>query len=326
MVSIIIPLYNRIDLFPETIDSVLKQTYQDWEAIIIDDHSTDGSYEYALQLHANDKRFIVIKNREGKKGASSARNTGLLHASGQYVIFLDSDDLLAPNCLMQRVEIMETETSLDFAVFNQETFSSDNKKDNKIFNRYPLKKGDNFLKMFLRNENPWTVTCPIWRKEVLLQLKGFDEELIYMEDPDLHTRAILKGNKFNVYQELPIDSFYRIDNMDSSKENVFYRNSILSRIHFFKKIVQLLISANQNYKKECFSSIKSGYIILLKHFMLARLSLYSSDFIEITAWLRNKEILNRIQYLKFLLIGKVFLSKSPIIKTFRVKGLIFKTL
>jgi glycosyltransferase involved in cell wall biosynthesis len=324
MVSIIIPLYNRIALFPETVESVLKQTYTDWEAIIIDDHSTDGSYEYALQLSANDRRIKVLKNREGKKGASSARNTGLLYATGQYIIFLDSDDLLASHCLKQRVEVMKSEDKLDFAVFQQATFLNGSPNQIKIFNKYATKKGDDFLKMFLRNENPWTVTCPIWKKEVLFNLNGFDEDLIYMEDPDLHSRAILNDNKFNVYQNLPVDSFYRIGNMDSSKEDVFYKNSIIYRIHFFKKMVLLLLSSKKGFRDKHFTSIKEGYISLLKHFILARMQLYSSEFFEIAWWLRSKEIIGEFKYLKILLVGRVFLSESRLIKTLRIRGLVFK--
>ena len=326
MVSIIIPLYNRIALFPETVASVLKQTYTDWEAVIIDDGSTDGSYEYALQLSAEDNRFKVIKNVADKKGASSARNTGLQIASNKYIIFLDSDDLLAPLCLQQRIKTMENNASLDFAVFNQETFFSDKKNDNKIFNSYPIKKEDSFLKMFLRNENPWTVTCPVWKKDVLADLNGFDEELIYMEDPDLHVRAMLQGNKFEVYKDMPVDTYYRIGNMDSNKENVFYKNSVLSRIVFFRKMVELILKCDGKFQIEYLAAVRSGYVSLLKYFMLARLALFEAEFNEFSTWLKSRKVLSLSDHIMFSLIGKIFLSKNRLIYFFRIRGLIYKGL
>lgn len=326
MVSIIIPLYNRIIFFPETISSVFTQTYKNWEVIIVDDHSTDGSFEYSQQLSLADKRVKVIKNNEDKKGASAARNTGLLHASGKYIIFLDSDDLLSPGCLEQRVGVLEAKPELDFAIFKQETFTDSVSGNKRLFNSYPLNKRDSFLKMFLRNQNPWSITCPIWRKEILLNLKGFDEDLIYMEDPDLHARAIYGDYKFQVYEHLPVDSFYRIDNIDSTKKQVFYKNSILSRILFIKKMTLLITENGKQNKEDYLKDIRAAYKLLVKNFLLARISLFQSEFYSLTDFLKSQKILDRFVYFKFLITGKIFLSKSPLLRAFRIKGLIYKFL
>lgn len=92
--SIIIPVYNVAPYLRECLDSVLAQTFGDWEAICVDDGSTDGSGAMLDEYAANDKRFRVIHKANG--GVSSARNAGLDEARGEWVAFLDGDDVWAP--------------------------------------------------------------------------------------------------------------------------------------------------------------------------------------------------------------------------------------
>lgn len=101
-VSIITPLYNAKSFFNETFNSVVNQTYTDFEWIIVDDCSSDGSYEYVLELAKKETRIKLFK-LESNKGTGGARNFGLKAASGRYITFLDSDDLLDPNYLEEQV-------------------------------------------------------------------------------------------------------------------------------------------------------------------------------------------------------------------------------
>lgn len=89
--SIIIPLYNKIRYVKETIRSVQKQTYGNYELLIIDDGSTDGSYELVLNLSKQDDKINLF--RQNNSGVSIARNNGIKKAKGEYVCFLDADDL-----------------------------------------------------------------------------------------------------------------------------------------------------------------------------------------------------------------------------------------
>ena len=98
-VSIIIPTYNRAALLTRSLNSVLAQTYQDFELIIVDDGSTDGSGAIAQRAIAGDPRFRVIRQDNG--GLSAARNRGLDAAQGQFVAFLDGDDSFDPRFLAQ---------------------------------------------------------------------------------------------------------------------------------------------------------------------------------------------------------------------------------
>lgn len=92
LVSVIIPCYNQAQFLPEALQSVLEQTYQNWECIIVNDGSPDNTHEVAQIWLAKDKRFKYIEKING--GLSSARNAGLDITNGSYIQFLDSDDIL----------------------------------------------------------------------------------------------------------------------------------------------------------------------------------------------------------------------------------------
>jgi glycosyltransferase involved in cell wall biosynthesis len=91
-VSIIVPCYNQAQFLDEALQSVLDQTYQDWECIIVNDGSPDNTEELAKKWVEKDNRFVYLKKENG--GLSSARNTGLEAAKGEYIQFLDSDDCI----------------------------------------------------------------------------------------------------------------------------------------------------------------------------------------------------------------------------------------
>src|SRR5215470_10554119 len=91
LVSIVVPTYNRADCIGATIDSVLAQTHTYWEMIIIDDGSTDNTKDLVLSKYGHDKRIRYFRQRN--TGVSGARNTGLQTTRGEFVAFLDSDDL-----------------------------------------------------------------------------------------------------------------------------------------------------------------------------------------------------------------------------------------
>ena len=100
LISIIIPVYNRAVLLPMTIASIKAQTFGDWECILIDDHSTDNSFEVMIELRESDARIKTFLRPENlKKGANSCRNFGFLQANGQYIKWFDSDDLMFSNHL-----------------------------------------------------------------------------------------------------------------------------------------------------------------------------------------------------------------------------------
>jgi glycosyltransferase involved in cell wall biosynthesis len=106
LVSIITPSYNSLEFITQTIDSVINQTYQDWEMIIIDDCSPDNANEIIEEYIKNDDRINLIK-LENNIGPANARNEGIKQAKGKYIAFLDSDDIWLPQKLEKQVKFMQ---------------------------------------------------------------------------------------------------------------------------------------------------------------------------------------------------------------------------
>lgn len=103
LISIVIPLYNKREAITGTLKSVSQQTYQNWECLIVNDGSTDDSVEFVKPFLAN-QRFRLIQKENG--GVSSARNLGVEQAQGEYIIFLDADDLLLPKAIERLIETL----------------------------------------------------------------------------------------------------------------------------------------------------------------------------------------------------------------------------
>lgn len=106
LVSIITPVYNAEEFIVDTINSVLSQTYQNWELILVDDVSTDSSREIIQKFEQEDKRIKVVLLKENS-GAAIARNTAIDYAKGKYIAFVDSDDLWTSDKLQKQVQFME---------------------------------------------------------------------------------------------------------------------------------------------------------------------------------------------------------------------------
>jgi glycosyltransferase involved in cell wall biosynthesis len=127
-ISIIIPVFNRQDLVGATLDSILIQTFTDWECILVDDHSSDSSIAVMESYQKKDHRFKVYKRpNELKKGANSCRNFGFTKSKGSYVKWFDSDDLMLPNHLVIAYETL-IENNLDFVVTESLNFDHETKE------------------------------------------------------------------------------------------------------------------------------------------------------------------------------------------------------
>lgn len=129
IVSIITPNYNCSRFIAETIESVLAQTYANWEMIIVDDCSTDNSYEIALNYSKKDSRIKVLKNTKNS-GAAFSRNSALDIAQGEYISFLDSDDLWEKEKLEKQLDFM-VNNNCDFSYTIYDLIDEESKKMNK---------------------------------------------------------------------------------------------------------------------------------------------------------------------------------------------------
>lgn len=105
-VSIIVPVFNRHSAIGDALQSLVRQTYHHWEAIVVDDCSTDGTSRVVEEYTRKDARFRLLSHAE-RKGAQAARNSGIRAAQGRWIAFLDSDDQWVPDSLASRLRVME---------------------------------------------------------------------------------------------------------------------------------------------------------------------------------------------------------------------------
>lgn len=131
-VSIITPAYNSSKYLPETIKSVLNQTFTDWEMIIVDDCSKDNTYSVCCDFAKKDNRIKVFRH-EQNSGVASARNTALMYAKGEYIAFLDSDDLWKEEKLEKQLSFMK-DNDYAFSYTAYQTFNSFSGELNKVIN------------------------------------------------------------------------------------------------------------------------------------------------------------------------------------------------
>jgi len=211
LVSIIIPTYNRAHLIGETLDSVLAQTYANWECIVVDDGSSDNTDEVLKTYCNKDARFKYVHRPDTHKpGGNGARNYGFEVSKGEYLIFLDSDDLLEKECLSTRVSSIEHNSS-HLCIYSMGLYIN-RKKSQTIFNKdYESEK--EYLQKFLSGIAPWTITCVFWPRNIFQKIGMFDDKFLRLQDLDLHTRLLIFN--FKIKRVFLIDSWYRVlDNLE----------------------------------------------------------------------------------------------------------------
>lgn len=121
IVSVIIPTFNRYEIVINAIESVLIQDYHDIECIVIDDHSSDDSFNKLVAKYACDNRVKLVKNLFAK-GAQGARNTGIHYSKSNFLCFLDSDDTLTEKSISTRIALFNNETILVYGDFIKQVF------------------------------------------------------------------------------------------------------------------------------------------------------------------------------------------------------------
>jgi glycosyltransferase involved in cell wall biosynthesis len=207
-VTIVTPTKNRRELLGDTVDSVGQQTLADWEHIVVDDGSDDGTADEVARRSACDPRIRYMQRSGEKTGANVCRNIGLREARADLIVFLDSDDLLRPDSLRRRVDVMRNNRDLDFAVFQAAVF--ENVRDDLGLIYHPQTPGDDLLR-FLSLECVWQTTGPIWRRSFLERIGGFDEDLLSMQDLEMHVRALAARGSYLIFQGPDHDIRGRLD-------------------------------------------------------------------------------------------------------------------
>jgi glycosyltransferase involved in cell wall biosynthesis len=192
VVSVILPTLNRVGYLHRSIDSVMNQSFKDWELIIVDDGSTDSTYNLVNEYLMKNENIRYVKQTH--RGLSLANNIGILTSSGTYITFIGSDDEYKPNHLQSRIDYITSNPEISFIRGGVEIIGDPYVKD----------KDDLTLKIHITE-------CAIGgtffgKREVFTDLNGFND-LPYGEDSEFLARVVTKYKISNL--NLPTYIYYR---------------------------------------------------------------------------------------------------------------------
>lgn len=251
LVSIYIPTKNRQALLATALDSVLQQTYPNIEILIVDDGSTDNTFEYLTHLANKHSKIRIFKN-EVSKGACAARNIAIKQAKGEFVTGLDDDDVFLPNRIASLVSAYDD----NYAFVCSSMYWDYGKKKRTI----DAKAGRITLAQQLSyNEATSQVLA---KKERVISVGGFDEQFVACQDYDLWTRLIIKyGGAFRI-----ATPSYIVNDTGSSERMIGNTNSVKGYLQYFDKHQHLMSEAN--IKNQKFMQIRRRRDVLsLKEFL-----------------------------------------------------------
>jgi glycosyltransferase involved in cell wall biosynthesis len=188
-VSVIIPSYNSAHLLKDSLNSVIASNFLKFEIIVIDDGSNDNTKDIIRPFLIDGRINYIFQNN---KGLSGARNSGIKRAKGEYLVFLDADDLILPDKLKVQSEYLFAHPEIDIIYSNSQWFVEDDFTDTRPV-RFPIYEGNVFNQLIYGNF--MHVNSIMVRREKVIEVGLFDESLRELEDWDLWLRMVLNGSK-----------------------------------------------------------------------------------------------------------------------------------
>ena len=249
LVSVIIPNFNNNDYIEQTVQSVLEQTYDHFEIIIIDDHSSDGGYATLERLSSTDHRIKIAKTDKNSGGPATPRNEGLALAQGDFIAFLDSDDIW---------ERFKLDLQIDYMLRHDVAFTSTLKKNFKMslkaternLSAPKVVSAKKLCYSQLLKKNLVNTSTVVLRKELLNGL-GFNtsRDLAAIEDFNLWLEVTKAGHLVHRLNHETI--YYRLtgNNISSNKLKMAKKFWMVQGIHvdsFFRKICNFLYYATSS--------------------------------------------------------------------------------
>jgi len=266
LVSIIIPTYNRAHLIGETLDSIVAQTYENWECIIVDDGSIDNIEEVVSLYIMVDSRFQYHKRLDVyKPGGNGARNYGFELSKGEYINWFDSDDLMVPFFLEKHSKNLISHKEINLSVCLAHIFT----KLPKIIGEFVPNSltNDNIIKNLIIGEIFFCTPCSIWKRNYLINKKLFDEDLLRSQEADFNFRRSMEGINLKFIEEYLVLVRRGHDSIDY-QSNFDYRK-IQSQFDYFHSIYIFLKKEKVMFSKEENNSLQKYCILRKLSFFLA---------------------------------------------------------
>lgn len=294
-ISVIIPVYNTEKYLDECIKSVLNQTYQDFELILVDDHSTDNSPLIIKKYLKQDSRIKAVTNKNSH-GAGGARNTGIELSSGKYLAFLDSDDYYLPNFL-EKMLLTQKQNDTDIVISYYYNLFNENTFIDKLNFNYGFEPLNLFSKKSIPKYLFNVVSYPIWnrlyKKDYLTKYNLYFEEVLCGEDGLFNTLSTFLADKIELLQEplivhriahstTNLSSLCNTQNYNQT-ERILIQLQALKKYKASKEIIQSLINLwleNAYNHKKIFPYMqeKNSYITVFSE-IKKHLKLYPPGYI-----------------------------------------------
>lgn len=272
LISVIIPCYNVEDYIEECLESVFEQEYQNLEVICVDNDSSDHTYEKLCELKACRFSQIILLS-ELKKGASAARNRGLSVARGEWIQFLDADDLLYKEKIHRQVHLVKRLSGqIDFIVSGYERQTLDKKIE-----RFIVNPQDIYVDPFIcRCGN----TCSnLWKRKSLLAVGGWNETIQSSQESELMMRLVVNGAKYAFSEAADVLIRERASGQISQADGRGrWDRFIAVRVHFIEKLKQFNLAVYEERRGVFLSFLFSSILVLSeydrisanKHFLYIR--------------------------------------------------------
>jgi glycosyltransferase involved in cell wall biosynthesis len=281
-VSVVIPTYNRAPLLGRAIQSVLNQTYQDFEVIVVDDASTDNTEGIVKGFNCGKIKYI---RHEKNKGGAAARNTGIKEANFDYIAFQDSDDEWLPEKLEQQMNIFKTVPPDVGVVYTGFWRVEGIKKTYIPSSQVRLKEG--YIHYSLLEGNFVTTPAAVVKKECFEKAGAFDESLPRFQDWELWIR-ISKYYQFKYINEPLVISYYTPDSISTDQNGLIIACKLILEKHFedlkkHRKLLAkhycsrgILLCSTREFRQGRSYHIKAikAYPLNIKVLLLAFLSLF----------------------------------------------------
>jgi glycosyltransferase involved in cell wall biosynthesis len=246
LVSIIVPCYKQAHFLNETLHSVLDQTYSNWECIIVNDGSPDNTDVISQQWCEKDNRFSYLYKENG--GLPSARNAGVKRSKGEFIVALDSDDILHPDFLRQLVPQLKSDDNLGIVSCYRYFF-----RENKANIMYEYKaSGSTYHDLMFENK---LMPSSIYRKKCWEEVGGYDESMVKgFEDWEFWLNITKRGWGFKFVEEF---LFYYRKAKKSMLVDTLKNHSEANMEYIFKKHKELYITNFNNTAEVLFYYIKT---------------------------------------------------------------------
>jgi len=197
LVSIIVPVYNTEKFLKECLDSLLAQTYPNFEIVIVNDASSDNSEAIIQEYLKRYPEKIQYIKKAKNEGVSAARNTGIKAAKGQYIAFCDSDDVWLPEKLEIQMQEFFKDPDLDVVYSDCFLIFEDKKTNQKLTEFWGVKQYSGYIfEKLIKAKGNIVTSVVVAKKEIFQKVGLFSEDLRYVEDYEFFLRVALEGYKF----------------------------------------------------------------------------------------------------------------------------------